>query len=299
MPTRRNNVPAPSPFPRAPRTGTIDRMRPLTLAPLTVPGLTPPEFVSCAARAGYPQIALRLVYGSALASEALVNCEALLGETRARLRDEPVTVAEIEVLVVDAQTRIGDCARLIALSAELGARRLIVCVNDTDLARARDNLAALAALAAGHHLALVLEFVPYLAVATLDQACTLVTAVGAVNLGVLIDAFHFQRSGHRALDLARFPGQLFKSVQLCDAAAERPATMDEIIRQAREERLYPGEGGIDLSGLLRALPPGLPVSVEIPNVARIRQYGEVSHARMARERVSALLERIEREESPE
>jgi sugar phosphate isomerase/epimerase len=77
-------------------------------------------------------------------------------------------------------------------------------------------------------------------------------------------------------------GQLFR-VQLCDAAAERPATMNEIIRQAREERLYPGEGGIDLSGLLRALPPGLPVSVEVPNVARIRQYGG-SHARMARGR---------------
>ena len=46
-------------------------------------------------------------------------------------------------------------------------------------------------------------------------------------------------------------------------------------------------------------PPELPVSVEIPNLARIRQYGEVSHARMARERVNALLERSGWQESPE
>ena len=40
--------------------------------------------------------------------------------------------------------------------------------------------------------------------------------------------------------------------------------MNEIIRQAREDRLLPGEGGLDLRGLLRALPPDLPMSLEIP-----------------------------------
>ncbi|MFO1376748.1 MAG: TIM barrel protein [Steroidobacteraceae bacterium] len=274
-------------------------MRNISLAPLTVPALSPPEFISCASRAGYSQVTLRLVYGSPLSPEALLNHASLLDETRARLRDEPVSVTDIEVLVIDAGTRIGDCARLLEVSASFGARRLVVCVNDTDASRARDRLAELAGLAAASGLTLVLEFVPYLAMATLDQACALVIAAGAPNVGVLIDAIHFDRSGHRAADIARFPTRLFPYVQLCDARPGRPPTMDEIIRQAREERLYPGEGGIDLSGLLRALPPELPVSVEIPNLARIRQYGEVSHARMARERVNALLERSGWQESPE
>lgn len=272
-------------------------MRDISLAPLTVPGLSSPEFVSCAARAGYAQVTLRLVYGSPLSPEVLLNQEALLRETRARLRDEPLSVSDIEVLVLDAATQIRDCTRLLEVSAAVGARRLVVCINDTDASRARDRLAELAGLAAACRLTLVLEFVPYLAVATLDQACMLVEASGARNVGVLIDAIHFDRSGHRAAEIARFPARLFPCVQLCDAQPGRPASMDEIIRQAREERLYPGEGGIDLTAILRALPPDLPVSVEIPNLARIRQYGEVGHARMARERVSAMLDQVARQES--
>jgi sugar phosphate isomerase/epimerase len=40
--------------------------------------------------------------------------------------------------------------------------------------------------------------------------------------------------------------------------------MQEIIRQARSDRLMPGEGGLDLLALLRALPEHLPLSLEIP-----------------------------------
>ena len=36
------------------------------------------------------------------------------------------------------------------------------------------------------------------------------------------------------------------------------------MRQARGDRLFPGEGALDLEGLLHALPADLPVSVEIP-----------------------------------
>ena len=36
------------------------------------------------------------------------------------------------------------------------------------------------------------------------------------------------------------------------------------MRQAREDRLFPGEGGLDLRGLLGALPPDLPISLEVP-----------------------------------
>ena len=48
------------------------------------------------------------------------------------------------------------------------------------------------------------------------------------------------------------------------APPERPADLQEIIRQARSDRLFPGEGGLDLQGLMRALPTDLPISVEIP-----------------------------------
>ena len=41
-----------------------------------------------------------------------------------------------------------------------------------------------------------------------------------------------------------------------------------MIHSARCERLLPGEGSIDVGGLFGALPPDVPVSVEIVNFAR-------------------------------
>jgi len=55
-------------------------------------------------------------------------------------------------------------------------------------------------------------------------------------------------------------------MQLCDAPAERPS-LKEMERQAREDRLPPGHGGLDLTGLLKALPPSLPINIEAPVLA--------------------------------
>lgn len=53
-------------------------------------------------------------------------------------------------------------------------------------------------------------------------------------------------------------------MQFCDAHPGRPADMQEMIRQARGDRLFPGEGALDLRGLMAALPGDLPISLEIP-----------------------------------
>lgn len=63
--------------------------------------------------------------------------------------------------------------------------------------------------------------------------------------------------------------------------------MQEIIRQARGDRLFPGEGGLDLKGLLSALPRDLPVSLEIP-VAR--KMDPLERARRALAATKAILE---------
>jgi len=53
-------------------------------------------------------------------------------------------------------------------------------------------------------------------------------------------------------------------LQFCDARAERPADMQEMIRQARGDRLPPGEGGLDLQRLLSCFSKDLPISLEVP-----------------------------------
>jgi hypothetical protein len=45
--------------------------------------------------------------------------------------------------------------------------------------------------------------------------------------------------------------------------------MQEMIRQARFDRLPPGEGGLNLRGLLAATPGDLPMSLEVPMTRKL------------------------------
>jgi sugar phosphate isomerase/epimerase len=62
--------------------------------------------------------------------------------------------------------------------------------------------------------------------------------------------------------------------------------MEEIIRQARSDRLFPGEGGLDLRGLLRALPASVPLSLEVPVSQKLPP---LERARRALEATKAIL----------
>jgi len=93
--------------------------------------------------------------------------------------------------------------------------------------------------------------------------------------------------------LATLPAQRMRYAQLCDVAGPVPAEMDEILRQARNERRFPGEGDADLVGLLRGLPATLPLSLEIPTRQLLEQgvSGE-QRARMALDKAKAVLARV-------
>ncbi len=70
-------------------------------------------------------------------------------------------------------------------------------------------------------------------------------------------------------------------MHVCDAPAEIPETTAGLIHTARFERLFPGEGGIDMLGILDALPTGLPFALEIPRATLVAQVGGKEHARLA------------------
>ncbi|MNW17048.1 hypothetical protein D3C71_2160970 [compost metagenome] len=69
--------------------------------------------------------------------------------------------------------------------------------------------------------------------------------------------------------------------------------MDEILRQARNERRFPGDGDCDLLGLLRALPADLPLSLEVPSRQLLEQgVGALERAQIAIDKARTLLARI-------
>ncbi|AOE85074.1 sugar phosphate isomerase/epimerase family protein [Pseudomonas sp. TCU-HL1] len=268
--------------------------RVFSLAALTVLELSPPDMVEVAARAGYSHVGLRLV--PATPEEChfpLVADAALRRQTLDRLRDTGVKVLDIEILRLKSETRVNDFESILAAGAEFGATEVLVAGNDGDEARLTDNFAAFCDLAGRYGIHPSLEFMPWTDACDLTQAARIVEAAGRANGAVLVDAFHFNRSASRLEDLARVAPDRLRYTQLCDVAGPRPDDMDEILRQARNERRFPGDGDSDLPGLLRTLPANIPLSLEIPTRQLMEQgVSALERARMALDKAQALLERI-------
>ena len=256
--------------------------RPISLAALTVLELTPPQMVSCAAEAGYSHVGIRLLPATLTEPQYdIVGDTPLLREVEARLADTGVKVLDVEIFRIKPETRVADCEAAIATAARLGASELLVAGNDPDESRLVDTFGAFCDLAESYGLGAGLEFMPWTDAKDLNQAARIVAATGRGNAAVLIDPFHFSRSRSRIEDIAAIPASRLRIMQFCDVPAAIPPTLDEILAQARGERLFPGDGGLDLLGILRAVPPGIPLSIEVPTLTLARTVGATERARRA------------------
>lgn len=182
---------------------------------------------------------------------------------RRRLADAGVGVHDVEFIALTPEVRIDAYRKILALSAELGARRLNVSGDDPDTERLAERFGRLCDLAAEVGLGVDLEFMRFRVVGNLPQALDVVTRAGRPNGRLLIDVLHLFRSGGTAQMLAEVPVQLIGSVQLCDAPRPDP-TDAHVADEARQGRLFPGEGELPLIEYLRALPGDLCLSVEVP-----------------------------------
>lgn len=256
--------------------------RPISLAALTVLELTPPDMVSCAADAGFSHVGIRLLPATPTEPQYdLVGDTPLLREVERRLADTGVRVLDVEIFRIKPETRIADYEAAVATAARLGASDLLVAGNDPDETRLTDTFAAFCDLAGRYGLSAGLEFMPWTDAKDLPQAARIVERSGRDNAGVLIDPFHLSRSRSRIADIAAIPPARLRFMQFCDVPARIPPTMDEILAEARAERLFPGEGGLDLPGLLRAMPRDIPLSIEVPTHRLAQTVGATERARRA------------------
>lgn len=81
----------------------------------------------------------------------------------------------------------------------------------------------------------------------MDQTLDWIGAIDRPNVGLLIDSFHWHTAGHTTADLLKLDLRRVVHVHLGDA----PATPADQLPD--DDRLYPGEGAIDLVGFLKAL----------------------------------------------
>ena len=255
-----------------------------SLAHLTVLSLPPPEMIGVAARTGYRYVGLRLI---AVTPETpgypLMSNRSMMRETKSRLGDTGVGVLDIEFVRLAPETDIASFKSFLEAGAELGAGHVITAAYDPDRGRLIDRYAALCDLAAPFGLTVDLEFYPWTNVPDLTNAVQVVGSAARPNSGILVDTLHFDRSGGTFDELDRVPPNWLPFVHVCDAPAEKPTSTEGLIFTARAERLLPGEGGIDIAGIMRHMPPDIPVAIEVPMETLTREAGPEEVAKRARE----------------
>jgi sugar phosphate isomerase/epimerase len=237
----------------------------LSLSYYTVPELTPPAAVHVAADAGFCFVGLRLLHGQPGRDLApLLADAALRRETMRAMADRGLDALDASGARLVADSDVDAFDSFLDAAAEMGARHILATADDAERARLIERTTRLCEKAAARGLTIDLEFVPWMAVGDLRAARRLVDDVRHPALGIAVDALHFHRSGSSADELARVPRDRLRYVQLCDAPAERPAAREALLHEATKERLLPGDGAIDLVTMLRAMPRGIPVALEIP-----------------------------------
>jgi sugar phosphate isomerase/epimerase len=255
-----------------------------SLAHLTVLGLSPPRMVAAAAKAGYSYVGLRLNAVTADEPRYPLHLDrAMLLETKRALAATGVRVLDVELIRLTPDFNVHEHDALLDASAELGARHLIAQGADSNLERVIEHFAQLCDSAAKRNLTADIEFVTWTETADLARAAAIVRSAARDNAGLLIDTLHFSRSHDDVTELAKLPRSWFHYAQVCDAPSEPPKTLDGLIFAARNDRMFPGAGGLDLQGILGALPAGIPYSLEIPTTELAKKVGLEECARLALE----------------
>lgn len=251
-----------------------------SLAYLTVGNLEPSAQVYVGARAGYDYVSLRPI-PMGLPGEPsldLAHDATLLADCRQALRDTGMRVWDIELARVLDDVDYVDYEPAVTVGAELGAQVLLTSVWTADHAKQVEGLGRVAELAAAHGLEVVSEFVPLSQVKTLRDMAALIREVNAPNLGMLIDAYHYDRGNTDFADFAALPRAWFPMLHVCDCPAEKPADAEALREEVRERRLYVGEGCVPIADILRHLGGDVVLSIEQPNFERVRLLGETEFA---------------------
>lgn len=108
-----------------------------------------------------------------------------------------------------------------------------------------------------------LEFLPYGQISHLTFAWQVVADADRDNGGVLLDTWHYFRSGSQHEQLAAIPVEKIVAIQLNDVGRNAHADLRD---EARHHRLLPGEGAGDLHGFLHTLDNSNysgPIAVEV------------------------------------
>lgn len=259
-------------------------MRHLYLASATAPAARRDQILHAAA-AGFDGVGLRCD------REPPTSLE--LKELQTVLADTGLSVLDIEVIRIGNE-QTGVTSALFDVAAALGARSILTVSDLLDRSQTVNRLGELAEMAAKSGLTIALEFMAFTSVKTLDDAISVIVEVGRPEIRLLPDVLHVVRSGSVMAMLAT-AGHLIDYVQLCDAPAKGPGDTEQLIHEARYERLMPGAGQLDLATFLRNVPL-VPVSVEVQSSFLQKAHTSLEIAHLAYRSTRKILAQLDNPE---
>jgi sugar phosphate isomerase/epimerase len=181
-------------------------MNPLSLSYYTVPELDPLEAIEVAAACGMQHVGMRLLNGQPDGewAPALADPD-LRRAVRQRLRDTGISVLDGNSARLTPTTDMAAFEPFLRAAADYGAQCVLATGDDPDHARLVDRFAWLCDRAAREGLSVQIEFVPWMTISSLGAAKAMLWHVGCSNLGIAVDALHFDRSDGNLADLAATP----------------------------------------------------------------------------------------------
>lgn len=252
-----------------------------SLAHLTILGCPPPELIYIAARAGYDYVSLRPI-ALGLPNEPkylLAEDKILMKQTKDALAHTGLKLHDVELARVVKEVEPKTYLPAMEVAAELGGKSLLSSAWVDDYNYIVDFYAELCDLAKPFGLTVDFEFVTWSAIKTLKDAMRMLRDAKRDNCGIMVDTLHFSRSRVRLEELDEIPREWIHFVHICDGPSEIPDINDKeaLIHTGRDARLYVGEGGIDIAAIVNRL-PNVPCSIELPHLARAKEYGCAEHA---------------------
>ncbi len=254
--------------------------RKFSLAYLTIPGTDPIRQIDIAAEAGYDYVSLRPI-PMHLPNEPLFQFDKdknLFKKIEESLKKNNIRLLDIELARVRKDLKVEDYESAFSAGAELGATDVISSVWTDDKTYYYNEFAKICDLAAKYDLQVNLEFVTFSGITTLEEAVDLLNKAQRPNAYLLIDTLHAHRSRVSPEELEKTDQSKFGLIHLCDGPGPIPNLDDpEMIEVAREGRLYPGDGDIDIKSMIKAMPVN-PISIELPNFSEMKKRGVLGHA---------------------
>jgi sugar phosphate isomerase/epimerase len=239
----------------------------ICISHMTALDAEPERMVVAAAKAGFEGVGLRIFPPKHAPGQYPVTGDRpRIRALRALADDSGIRIFEAESFGIGPDFQRDDYLRALEAADALGAGVIVSAGIDDDLDRLAENYLWLAESASRHGIRMAMEFMPYRGMRTLADALRVHGLVGHPNAKLLVDAVHLSRTGADVADLAALPDlSIIGHFHICDAPAEFPASNEDKMRESREARLYPGQGGLPLREMIALLPADCSISLEAPH----------------------------------